>query len=122
VLRNIINSSADQPIGYPIYVSPLTTSYCETHPQLSKVLGPDLLSMFGRKCSSLWRQLCLNCGMRGSSGANVIHQQQQQDTTLPCRTTSAVGRCPTTPASAQGRFPFEYVTAAVGNQRSSGTE
>ena len=32
VLRNIINSSADQPIGYPIYVSPLTTSFVETHP------------------------------------------------------------------------------------------
>ncbi|KAL1240210.1 Pecanex-like protein [Trichinella spiralis] len=36
VLRNIINSSADQPIGYPIYVSPLTTSYCETHPSCPK--------------------------------------------------------------------------------------
>ncbi|XP_066911070.1 pecanex-like protein 1 isoform X2 [Clytia hemisphaerica] len=30
-LRNMINSSCDQPIGYPIYVSPLTTSYCETN-------------------------------------------------------------------------------------------
>lgn len=38
-LRNMINSSCDQPIGYPIYVSPLTTSYCNTHPQLGYVLG-----------------------------------------------------------------------------------
>ncbi|KRY53192.1 Pecanex-like protein 1 [Trichinella britovi] len=126
VLRNIINSSADQPIGYPIYVSPLTTSYCETHPQLSKVLGPDLLSMFGRKCSLLWRQLCLNCGMRGSSGANVIHhqqQQQQQDTTLPCRTTSAVGRCPTTTASAQGLVgsPSTAEAAAASTSTSTST-
>lgn len=28
-LRNMINSSCDQPVGYPIYVSPLTTSYFE---------------------------------------------------------------------------------------------
>lgn len=28
-LRNMINSSCDQPVGYPIYVSPLTTSYEE---------------------------------------------------------------------------------------------
>ena len=42
VLRNIINSSCDQPIGYPIYVSPLTTSYSSTHPQISRVIGPEL--------------------------------------------------------------------------------
>lgn len=35
----MINSSCDQPIGYPIYVSPLTTSYCNSHPQLGHVLG-----------------------------------------------------------------------------------
>ncbi|CEF60456.1 Pecanex family-containing protein [Strongyloides ratti] len=39
VLRNMINSSADQPIGYPIYVSPLTTSYVETHHQIEEILG-----------------------------------------------------------------------------------
>ena len=38
-LRNMINSSCDQPIGYPIYVSPLTTSYCDSHPQLPRLLG-----------------------------------------------------------------------------------
>lgn len=35
----MINSSCDQPIGYPIYVSPLTTSYCNSHPQLRHILG-----------------------------------------------------------------------------------
>jgi len=53
VLRNIINSSCDQPIGYPIYVSPLTTSYASSHPQISKIIGPEL------KLKSL-----LNIGMR----------------------------------------------------------
>lgn len=49
VLRNIINSSCDQPIGYPIYVSPLTTSFAETSDSLSSIIGPPLsLSMFKR--------------------------------------------------------------------------
>ncbi|XP_071997268.1 pecanex-like protein 2 isoform X2 [Engystomops pustulosus] len=39
VLRNLINSSCDQPLGYPIYVSPLITSYLGTHNQLKKILG-----------------------------------------------------------------------------------
>lgn len=38
-LRNMINSSCDQPIGYPIFVSPLTTSYSDSHEQLKKILG-----------------------------------------------------------------------------------
>ncbi len=38
-LRNIINSSCDQPIGYPIYVSPLTTSYSGTNKQLTSISG-----------------------------------------------------------------------------------
>ncbi len=42
VLRNIINSSCDQPIGYPIYVSPLTISYSSTHTQLQRIIGPEL--------------------------------------------------------------------------------
>lgn len=42
VLRNIINSSCDQPIGYPIYVSPLTTSYAETNEQLCSLIGGSI--------------------------------------------------------------------------------
>lgn len=38
-LRNMINSSCDQPIGYPIYVSPLTTSFAGGHSQLRSVWG-----------------------------------------------------------------------------------
>uniref|UniRef100_A0A8C2SUG0 Pecanex-like protein n=1 Tax=Coturnix japonica TaxID=93934 RepID=A0A8C2SUG0_COTJA len=39
VLRNLINSSCDQPLGYPMYVSPLTTSYLGTHSQLRNIWG-----------------------------------------------------------------------------------
>ena len=38
-LRNIINSSCDQPIGYPIYVSPLTTSFVDTNVQVTGMIG-----------------------------------------------------------------------------------
>jgi hypothetical protein len=42
-LRNIINSSCDQPIGYPIYVSPLTTSYADTNSQVNPNFPPPKL-------------------------------------------------------------------------------
>lgn len=38
----MINSSADQPVGYPIYVSPLTTSFAETHSQMENIVGPPI--------------------------------------------------------------------------------
>lgn len=57
-LRNIINSSCDQPIGYPIYVSPLTTSFNETNEQLCKVIGSPLsIGMFKRFALRLWERL-----------------------------------------------------------------
>uniref|UniRef100_A0AC35F273 Pecanex-like protein n=1 Tax=Panagrolaimus sp. PS1159 TaxID=55785 RepID=A0AC35F273_9BILA len=42
VLRNMINSSADQPIGYPIYVSALMTSFIEGHSQMKRIIGPTV--------------------------------------------------------------------------------
>lgn len=42
VLRNIINSSCDQPIGYPIYVSKLTTSYSCTHEHMRRIFGGEI--------------------------------------------------------------------------------
>lgn len=57
VLRNIINSSCDQPIGYPIYVSPLITSYASTHEQIVRVVGPEF--NFGK----IWNFLT-NCFQR----------------------------------------------------------
>lgn len=41
-LRNMINSSCDQPLGYPMFVSPLTTSYMGTHKQISNIWGGPL--------------------------------------------------------------------------------
>lgn len=64
----MINSSADQPIGYPIYVSPLTTSFVETHPQIASVTGPPFTLDLVVKCvRSLFSRLVDNCGTSGSS-------------------------------------------------------
>ncbi|KAM6922256.1 pecanex-like protein 2 isoform 2-T2 [Lycodopsis pacificus] len=41
-LRNMVNSSCDQPLGYPMYVSPLTTSYSGTHRTLRSIGGGAL--------------------------------------------------------------------------------
>lgn len=56
-LRNIINSSCDQPIGYPIYVSPLTTSYAETSDLLSSIIGgPVSIGLFKKLIIDFWNR------------------------------------------------------------------
>ncbi|KAL0829074.1 hypothetical protein ABMA28_003937 [Loxostege sticticalis] len=68
-LRNIINSSCDQPIGYPIYVSPLTTSYADTSPQLCSLLGgPVTVTAIKRRVVAAWRRIRRRCGEGCSSG------------------------------------------------------
>ncbi|XP_057329503.1 pecanex-like protein 1 isoform X1 [Microplitis mediator] len=68
-LRNIINSSCDQPIGYPIYVSPLTTSYAETNEQLCSIVGgPFSLNTIKNNVLKLWRKVRRRCGEGCSSG------------------------------------------------------
>ncbi|XP_050550189.1 pecanex-like protein 1 isoform X4 [Spodoptera frugiperda] len=68
-LRNIINSSCDQPIGYPIYVSPLTTSYADTSPQLCELLGgPLTVSAIRQRLAAAWRRIRRRCGEGCSSG------------------------------------------------------
>ena len=56
-LRNIINSSCDQPIGYPIYVSPLTTSFVDTNTQVTDVIGgPVSLSVIKSTLLKFWNR------------------------------------------------------------------
>lgn len=77
-LRNMINSSCDQPIGYPIYVSPLTTSYSGTNDQLSTIVGGEIsLSRVKRLLISAWRRLRLHCGQtcRNLSSPDVLELQ-----------------------------------------------
>ncbi|KAG6453725.1 hypothetical protein O3G_MSEX008304 [Manduca sexta] len=69
-LRNIINSSCDQPIGYPIYVSPLTTSYADSSPALSSLVGGAVTAAALRRAlKALWTRIRRRCGEGCSSGA-----------------------------------------------------
>ncbi|XP_028981477.2 pecanex-like protein 1 isoform X2 [Esox lucius] len=71
-LRNMINSSCDQPIGYPIYVSPLTTSYCDSHAQLGHILGgPISMGNIRTFVVSTWHRLRKGCGAGCNSGGNM---------------------------------------------------
>ncbi|XP_045673940.1 pecanex-like protein 2 [Phyllostomus hastatus] len=71
VLRNLINSSCDQPLGYPMYVSPLTTSYLGTHRQLRQVWGgPVTLEGVRTWFRTKWLRMRKDChaGQRGGGG------------------------------------------------------
>ncbi|XP_068802228.1 pecanex-like protein 1 isoform X9 [Struthio camelus] len=71
-LRNMINSSCDQPIGYPIYVSPLTTSYSDSHEQLREILGGAIsLGNIRNFIVSTWHRLRKGCGAGCNSGGNI---------------------------------------------------
>ncbi|XP_073494996.1 pecanex-like protein 1 isoform X5 [Phyllobates terribilis] len=71
-LRNMINSSCDQPIGYPIYVSPLTTSYSDSHDQLKEIVGgPISVANIRNFIVSTWHRLRKGCGAGCNSGGNI---------------------------------------------------
>ncbi|KAL5112942.1 Pecanex-like protein 1 [Taenia crassiceps] len=76
VLRNLINSSCDQPVGYPIYVSPLITSFVESHQQYCQVACPNF-SIPGL-VRSLWglqdriKQYCRRSYRCGGGGSNDV--------------------------------------------------
>nr|XP_035958848.1 pecanex-like protein 2 isoform X2 [Halichoerus grypus] len=72
VLRNLINSSCDQPLGYPMYVSPLTTSYLGTHRQLQSVWsGPVTLDGIRTWFRTKWLRVRKGCDS-GQGGAGNI--------------------------------------------------
>ncbi|RXN00885.1 Pecanex-like protein 2 [Acipenser ruthenus] len=72
VLRNMINSSCDQPLGYPMYVSPLTTSYMGTHKQLPTIWGgPISLDSIKTWLLSKWLRVRKDNNTTCSSGGNI---------------------------------------------------
>lgn len=76
-LRNIINSSCDQPIGYPIYVSPLTTSYAETNEQLCQVIGGEItLEKIQNLVLSAWHRIRQRCREGCSSGSGGMDNNE----------------------------------------------
>ncbi|MGH0150416.1 UNVERIFIED_CONTAM: hypothetical protein FKN15_017650 [Acipenser sinensis] len=72
VLRNMINSSCDQPLGYPMYVSPLTTSYVGTHKQLPTIWGgPISLDSIKTWLLSKWLRVRKDNNTTCNSGGNI---------------------------------------------------
>uniref|UniRef100_A0A8D0GDJ9 Pecanex-like protein n=1 Tax=Sphenodon punctatus TaxID=8508 RepID=A0A8D0GDJ9_SPHPU len=72
VLRNLINSSCDQPLGYPMYVSPLTKSYIGTHSQLRNIWGgPISLDNIKTWFRSNWLRMRKDCHPTHNSGGNL---------------------------------------------------
>ncbi|XP_048125769.1 pecanex-like protein 1 [Alosa alosa] len=71
-LRNMINSSCDQPLGYPMYVSPLTTSYMGTHKQLRGIWGGpiSLATIRGWLCTK-WLRVRKDNLTSCNSGVNM---------------------------------------------------
>ncbi|XP_029397005.1 pecanex-like protein 1 isoform X3 [Mus pahari] len=83
-LRNMINSSCDQPIGYPIFVSPLTTSYSDSHDQLKEILGgPISLGNIRSFIVSTWHRLRKGCGAGCNSGGNIEDSDTGGGTSCP---------------------------------------
>ncbi|EEC01095.1 conserved hypothetical protein [Ixodes scapularis] len=92
-LRNIINSSCDQPIGYPIYVSPLTTSFMETSQQLCGLIGGPLsLSRFGGALVGFWNRLKIRCGEGCSSGGTAVQEDTMFDYTMAGSLSGSISR------------------------------
>ncbi|XP_050344156.1 pecanex-like protein 1 [Nymphalis io] len=97
-LRNIINSSCDQPIGYPIYVSPLTTSYADTSPQLCALTGgPLTVTAIRDHLAALWRRVRRRCGEGCSSGA--CEASAAEAGRAPARTPPRAPAAPPAPAA-----------------------
>ncbi|XP_067372169.1 pecanex-like protein 2 isoform X2 [Channa argus] len=71
-LRNMVNSSCDQPLGYPMYVSPLTTSYAGTHRTLRSIGGGALsLDAIRSWLCSKWLQVRKDNLTSCNSGVNM---------------------------------------------------
>uniref|UniRef100_A0A4W6D4X1 Pecanex-like protein n=1 Tax=Lates calcarifer TaxID=8187 RepID=A0A4W6D4X1_LATCA len=106
-LRNMINSSCDQPIGYPIYVSPLTTSYAGGHSQLRSVWGGPVSphNIYTWLISS-WDRLQKGCGAGCNSGGNIEDSDCGGGSTS-ISTNPAVHTTQSTPASS---LPQPHIT------------
>lgn len=86
-LRNIINSSCDQPIGYPIYVSPLTTSYAETNPQLCRIIGGEItLEKIVVMVNGFFHRVRQRCREGCSSGSAIIDNEMGEIQGVYCNT------------------------------------
>uniref|UniRef100_A0A4W5K2E0 Pecanex-like protein n=1 Tax=Hucho hucho TaxID=62062 RepID=A0A4W5K2E0_9TELE len=114
-LRNMINSSCDQPIGYPIYVSPLTTSFAGGHTQLRSVWGGPVSphNIYTWLISS-WDRLQKGCGAGCNSGGNVEDSDCGGGSTSISNNPSA-HTTQSTPASSLPQPHFTFIHPPMGD-------
>uniref|UniRef100_A0A8C7KZH2 Pecanex-like protein n=1 Tax=Oncorhynchus kisutch TaxID=8019 RepID=A0A8C7KZH2_ONCKI len=116
-LRNMINSSCDQPIGYPIYVSPLTTSFAGGHTQLRSVWGGPVSphNIYAWLISS-WDRLQKGCGAGCNSGGNIEDSDCGGGSTFVSNNPSA-HTTQSTPASSLPQPHFTFIHLPMGEPR-----
>ncbi|XP_036402672.1 pecanex-like protein 2 isoform X2 [Megalops cyprinoides] len=127
-LRNMINSSCDQPLGYPMYVSPLTTSYMGSHAQLRSIWGgPISLENLHAWLLSKWRRVRKDNLASCSSGVNMedvdcagaSSSLSQNNNSI---TSQSLSLCPARPRASQTSRPHaaarrEYRSRSVQPQQ-----
>jgi len=78
VLRNMVNSSMDLPIGYPVYVSPLTTSYIDEHESINKtIMGKYAEPLKVLQLAKTAGQSCVQCTKSSLSSSTVLEKSTQ---------------------------------------------
>lgn len=78
VLRNMVNSSMDLPIGYPVYVSPLTTSYIEEHEPINKTaLGKYTEPLKLLQVAKTAGKNCMQCTKNSLSSSTPLEKSTQ---------------------------------------------
>ncbi|XP_045546064.1 pecanex-like protein 3 [Salmo salar] len=119
-LRNMINSSCDQPIGYPIYVSPLTTSFAGGHTQLRSVWGGPVSphNIYTWLISS-WDRLQKGCGAGCNSGGNIEDSDCGGGSTSISNNPSA-HTTQSTPASSLPQPHFTFIHPPMGTDNPVG--
>eukprot|EP00795_Rhopilema_esculentum_P002882 gene2882-1119_t len=107
-LRNMINSSCDQPIGYPIYVSPLITSYADTNKQLTQVIGgPVNLNVVSRFASWVYERLAHRYG----GACNPSSNPEPDDLEPPLSVAIPTFRLDETKVVAAPQLPFSRASS-----------
>ena len=140
-LRNIINSSCDQPIGYPIYVSPLITSFIDSNKSVPSIISKSLqFSPITTAIRNSWNSFVERCLDGCTSGrytsAGCVHSGANDDNisspaaaantdgssllsagkpTNKCSvsTTSAIKQIPSSTRSQQSNNPEDPVSVTV---------
>ncbi|XP_048259849.1 pecanex-like protein 1 isoform X1 [Haliotis rufescens] len=120
-LRNMINSSCDQPIGYPIYVSPLTTAYSSTHQQLAAIIGAEfILANVKRFFQNVWKRLRRRCDATCAGGSSAFQDDHMYSVSPPHQyaAAAALGSTCSGPGSTPTNQPQDIPLQSLGNRGS----